>query len=58
MADAAVQLRRLAVEAETEGPSLRGLLAGPDIRGLGASVLAVVEREADAAVALVAETVA
>ncbi len=34
------------------------LLAGPDMRGLIASVLAVVEREADAAVALVAETVA
>ncbi len=41
-ADAAVQLRRLAIEAETEGPSLRGLLAGPDMRGLVASVLAVI----------------
>ncbi len=38
LVDAAVQLRRLAVEAETEAPSLRGLLAGPDMRGLVASV--------------------
>ena len=58
MADAAVQLRRLAVEAETEGPRLRGLLAEPDMRGLVASVLAVVEREAGGADALVVETVA
>ncbi len=35
-------------EADTEGPSLRGLLGEPDMRGLVASVLAVVEREADA----------
>ncbi len=49
MADAAVQLRRLAVDADTEGPSLRGLLGEPDLRGLVASVLAVVERAADAA---------
>ncbi len=48
LADAAVQLRRLAVEADTEGPSLRGLLGEPDMRGLVASVLAVVEREVDA----------
>ena len=48
LADAAVQFRRLAVEAEAEGPSLRGLLGEPDMRGLVASVLAVVEREADA----------
>ena len=34
LVDAAVQLRRLAVEAETEALSLRGLLAGPDMRGL------------------------
>ncbi len=38
LVDAAVQLRRLAVEAETEALSLRGLLAGPDMRGLVASV--------------------
>ncbi len=48
LADAAVQLRRLAVEAETEGPSLRGRLGEPDMRGLVASVLAAVEREAGA----------
>ena len=52
LADAAVQLRRLVVEAEAEGPSLRGLLAEPDMRRLVASVLAVVEREADAPAAL------
>jgi len=44
-----VQLRRLAVEAEAEGPSLRGLLAEPDMRRWVASVLAVVERAAEAA---------
>ncbi len=49
LADAAAQLRRLAVEADTEGPNLSGLLGEPDMRGLVVSVLAVVEREADAA---------
>ncbi len=49
LADAAAQLRRLVVEAEAEGPSLRGLLAEPDACGLVASVLAVVEREANVA---------
>ncbi len=48
LADAAVQLRRLAVEADTEGPSLCGLLGEPDMRELIASVKAVVEREVDA----------
>ena len=33
-----MQLRRLAVEAETKGPSLRGLPAGPDMRGFVATV--------------------
>ena len=47
MADATVQLRRLAVEAGEE-PRLHALMALPDARGLVASVLAVVEREADA----------
>ncbi len=56
MADATVQLRRLAVEAGEE-PRLHALMALPDARGLVASVLAVVEREADAAATLVAETV-
>lgn len=46
LADAAVQLRRLAVEAEAEGSILRELLAEPDMRRLVASVLAVVEQEA------------
>ena len=45
LADAAVQLRRLAVEAGAEGSSLREMLAEPDMRRLVASVLAVVERE-------------
>ncbi len=58
LADAAVQLRRLAVEAEEEGPGLRGLLGEPDMRGLVASVLAVVEREADAVSTPAAETAA
>ena len=49
LADAAVLLRRLAVDADTEGPSLRGLLA---------SVLAVVEREVDAESTPAAETAA
>ena len=44
LADAAVQLRRLAVEAEAEGSSLREMLAEPDMRRLVASVLAAVER--------------
>ncbi len=57
LADATVQLRRLAVEAEAEGSSLREMLAEPDMQRLVASVLAVVEREA-AAGALVVETVA
>ncbi len=56
LADAAVQLRRLAVEADTEGPSLSGLFGEPDMRDLVASVLAVVEREADAAGTPAAET--
>ncbi len=51
------QLRRLAIEADEE-PQPHALLAPPSARRLIASVLAVVEREADAAVALVAETVA
>ena len=46
LAEAAVQLRRLAIEAEAEGSSLRELLAEPDMRRLVASVLAVVERGA------------
>ncbi len=54
LADAAVQLRRLAVEAEEE-PRPHALMALPDSRALVASVLAVVEREADAAGAPVAE---
>ena len=58
LADAAVQLRRLAVEAEAEGPSLRGLLGEPDMRELVASVLAVVERKADAESTPAAETAA
>ncbi len=45
--DAAVQLRRLVVMAE-ETPRPRALLTSPVARGLLASVLAVVEREADA----------
>ena len=49
MAGAAVQLRRLAVEAEAEGSSVHEMLAEPDMRRLVASVLAVGEREADAA---------
>ena len=49
LADAAVLLRPLAVDADTEGPSLRGLLA---------SVLAVVEREVDAESTPAAETAA
>ncbi len=40
-------LRRLAVEADTEGPSPHGLFGEPGKRGLVASVLAVVEREVD-----------
>ncbi len=48
LADTAVRLRRLVVMAE-ETPRPRALLASPDVRGLVASVLAVVEREADAA---------
>ena len=47
LADAAAQLRRLVVMADEE-PRLHALLAPPDVRGLVASVLAVVEREADA----------
>ena len=46
LADAAGQLRRLAIEAEAEGSILRELLAEPDMRRLVASVLAVVERKA------------
>ncbi len=42
--DAAVQLRRLVVMAE-ETPRPHALLSSPDVRGLVASVLAVVERE-------------
>ena len=45
LADAAVQLRRLVVMAE-ETPRPRVLLGSPDVRGLIASLLAVVEREA------------
>ena len=48
LADAAVQLRRLVVMAEEE-PRPHALLASPGAPGLVASVLAVVEREADAA---------
>ncbi len=48
LADAAVQLRRLAVMADAE-PRPHALLASPDARGLVASVLAVVEREVDGA---------
>ena len=47
LADAAVQFRRLVVMAEEE-PRPHALLAPPDARRLVASVLAVVEREADA----------
>ena len=48
--DAAVLLRRLAALADAdEAPNPRGLFAEPDVRRLVASVLAVVEREADAA---------
>jgi len=43
--DAAVQLRRLVVMADEE-PRPHALLALADARGLVASVLAVVEREA------------
>ncbi len=43
--DAAVQLRRRAVLAE-EALGPHAMLASPDARGLVASVLAVVEREA------------
>ncbi len=58
LADAAVQLRRLVAEADTEGSSLRGLLGEPDMRKLVASVLAVVEREADAESTPAAESAA
>ncbi len=57
LADAAVQLRRLAAEAEDE-PQLHALMALPDARGLVASVLAVVERAADAAGTPAAESAA
>ncbi len=42
---------------KVEEPRPRALLGLPGMRGLVASVLAVVEREADAAATLVAETV-
>ena len=48
LADAAVQLRRLAVMADEE-PRPHVLLASPDARRLVASVLDVVEREAECA---------
>ena len=48
LADAAAQLWRLVVMADEE-PRLHALLAPPDVRGLVASVLAVVERAAEAA---------
>ena len=47
LVDAAAQLRRLAAMTEA-GPQARALLAPPDVRRLVASVLAVVERAADA----------
>ena len=47
LADAAVQLRRLVVMVEEEHRA-HALLASPDVHRLLASVLAVVEREADA----------
>ncbi len=54
-----MQLRRLAVLTDAEnGAGLRSVLSSPDVCGLVASVLAVVEQEADAAVALVAEAAA
>ena len=46
LADAAAQLRRLMVMADEE-PRPHALLEPPDVRGLVASVLAAVEREAD-----------
>ena len=48
LADAAAQLRRLAVMAD-ERPTAHALLAPPSARQLVASVLVVVEREADGA---------
>ena len=48
--DAAVLLRRLVALADAdEAPNPRRLFAEPDVRRLVASVLAVVEREADVA---------
>ncbi len=49
LADATVQLRRLVVMADEE-PRPHALLASPGARSFVASVLAVVEREADGAV--------
>ncbi len=46
LADAAAQLRRLVVMADEE-PCPHALLEPPDMRGLVASVLVVVEREVD-----------
>ncbi len=48
LADAAVLLRRLVALADAnEAPNPRRLFAEPDVQQLVASVLAVVEREAD-----------
>ena len=50
LADAAVQLRRLAAMTEAEnGAGLHSLLSSPDVRGLVASALGAVERAVEAA---------